>query len=190
MLFRSAGDAIEALAANAPNGTPCALPDKCLDGVACSGGACVGSPRVCVPSGPCRTAECDPATGACSEGSLPVGTPCSAGDACSLDGACAADGTCDAPSLADGTPCELKASCADGAAPACRVGRCRCPGDLDEPDLGATAADLGAATPPDERGCAIVARRSGSSAGALLAVTLLVLVRRRRPAAATRATRA
>jgi hypothetical protein len=96
-------------AENALNDTPCPSGNKCLSDTRCSGGVCVGAEMPCDPSGPCVTAACDPATGACRESPGPDGTPC-ASDVCPIgecrSGACGCGAADDAgaPDLASATP--------------------------------------------------------------------------------------
>jgi hypothetical protein len=80
----------------AANGAACDDGDACTQGSTCQSGVCSGgTPTVCAPSGPCRTAGvCDPATGACSDPAAPDGTACNDGDPCTGNDVCTA-GACD-----------------------------------------------------------------------------------------------
>jgi hypothetical protein len=78
----------------AANGTACNDGNACTTGDACQNGVCAGTPVTCTPSDACHAAGvCDPATGVCSNPSLPDGTACDDGNACTASDVCQA-GVC------------------------------------------------------------------------------------------------
>jgi len=92
----------------------CAGVDACTQGASCQAGVCRGGqPVVCVPSGPCVNASCDPAQG-CVETPKAAGTPCVDTDRCDGDEACDGAGAC-----GTGTPvvCAPPSPCQDPAVP-------------------------------------------------------------------------
>jgi len=175
---------------NKMNGLSCTVADKCQLSPACSGGACIGSPKACSPSGACRVAECNGTTGDCEETVAPVGTPCAMPGACTQNAVCDATGNCGGDPVPDGSPCEHQ----DCVTAACVTEQCVC---LASPDFGADPqpglpgqdADLGAGTAADEGGCSISStRQTASLAGSLGLMLLFLLTRlaRRRLGAARR----
>src|SRR5204863_10125616 len=77
------------------DGTACNDGNACTQNDTCQSGACTGSnPITCVAQDQCHAAgTCDPATGACSNPTVPDGASCNDGNACTLVDACAS-GTC------------------------------------------------------------------------------------------------
>jgi hypothetical protein len=152
---------------NVLNGTPCAASDKCQLQAECSGGACIGTPKVCESSDPCRAASCDPATGECVENQVPAGTACSMvePDGCQAAASCDSAGTCVPSSVPDGTPCVAQDCLATGV---CVTGACICAG---APDLGISVGMEQGGPPPPSDGCALPASPVTASAP----LTLLVL---------------
>jgi hypothetical protein len=124
-------------ATNKMNGVSCAVTDKCVLGPSCNGGACVGTAKICAPTGECRVAACNSATGDCDEMVAPVGSSCSSASACIQNPQCDATGNCVGGPLPDGAPCQLD-GCVEAAA--CIAGSCVC---LAVQDLGSTPSDLG-----------------------------------------------
>jgi hypothetical protein len=157
---------------NVANGTPCAAADKCLLQTACSGGVCLGTPKVCESSDPCRAAACDPATGACVEHQVPAGTACSMVDpgACAATSTCDAEGRCVPSSVPDGTPCTVE-DCV--AAAVCVTGACVCGGSV---DLG-TGADLGEGGAAGGEGCAMAAAPLARTAPLVLLFLMAAVAR-------------
>jgi hypothetical protein len=130
---------------NLANGSACQASDKCLIDTMCSGGTCVGTPKVCVPSSPCRTSACNPSTGDCEDTPRPAGSPCSLTDSCNQDASCDANGECVGSPIVDGTPCT--ADCGSGM---CVHSACDC-GKPDQP-----VGNDGSTTPtpkPKGKGC-------------------------------------
>lgn len=85
----------------APNGTPCDDGDACTQTDTCQSGNCAGAnPVACTPFSPCHDAGvCDPTSGACSQPTVPDGTPCDIGLPC-VPAECV-EGQC----LAGSSPC-------------------------------------------------------------------------------------
>jgi hypothetical protein len=159
---------------NVANDTPCTLADMCQLMTACVGGACVGTPKICAPSAPCRTAACNPTTGDCDEQLSPLGSSCEGTIACLQHASCDASGTCQGDFVADGSPCD-NPSCSVAAT--CVTGECKCFGENGgasvgaSDDAGVTSSDSG------KHGCAVAV---GGAAGSpvLLALVLLWIAAR------------
>ncbi len=135
----------------------------CDGTLVCLAGKCVIDPATvvaCTPgaSNPCRTTQCEPATGQCIEKNALDGTPCGDADACSTpvcqggqcveppppdcdDGNPCTDDTCDpqqgcihTPNTApcdDGDTCTLDDQCAGGACSGTPDPACQCDTDAD-----------------------------------------------------------
>lgn len=90
-----------------PNGTPCATDDKCMVDTACMHGECKGQKKSCTPSGPCKVAACNPATGACEEQDAPAGQ-------CAGPGPGPGPGNVDAGAPGSDSPPSSEAGCSVG----------------------------------------------------------------------------
>jgi MYXO-CTERM domain-containing protein len=167
---------------NVANGTLCALADKCQLEAACNGGTCVGTPKDCSTTTPCRVASCNSSTGACEEDVAPVGTSCNTPTGCTQNAACDATGNCVGTTVPDGTPCDA-AGCTTSAA--CVTGTCTC---LDRPDFGgdplpadpADGPDASVTETPSGHGCAMGGATRAPSALFVVFALILVVARRRR----------
>jgi hypothetical protein len=169
---------------NQTNGTACTLTDRCQLQVACSGGLCIGTPKVCTASGPCNLSTCNSATGNCDSSLAPVGTACTVDGSCLQNATCDANGKCNGDPVPDGTPCD-DSSCT--SASACVSGACTC---IEAPDFGGGLApiipgdvDMSATVPAHHsKGCTVAAGDPPVRApGALfvLVLALAILARRR-----------
>jgi len=78
-----------------PDGSACSDGDACTQTDTCQGGACTGAnPVVCTALDQCHVVgTCNPATGVCSNPTVPDGSACNDGDACTQTDACQG-GTC------------------------------------------------------------------------------------------------
>jgi hypothetical protein len=114
---------------NQVNGTACTLTDLCQLQVACSGGTCIGTPKVCPSLGTCHIDACNSATGNCDDTLAAAGTSCATSGSCIQNATCDANGNCNGDSVPDGTACE-KSNCSEAAE--CVSGMCTC---VDTPDL-------------------------------------------------------
>ena len=162
-------------ASNRANGTACNLADKCLVGPACSGGACTGTKKACMPSGACRVSECNSTSGDCEETVAPAGTSCNVDGACTQNATCDANGNCNGDPVPDGNPCDR-----DGCTTAtCVTGACSC---VTAPDGGASPApDGGNTSAHASKGCSAAPGSPPTSLPALLLLSgAVLLVRRRR----------
>ncbi len=152
--------------------------------MACSGGLCIGTPKVCTASGPCNVSTCNSATGNCDNSLAPVGTACTVDGSCLQNATCDANGKCNGDSVPDGTPCD-DSSCT--SASACVSGACTC---IEAPDFGGGLApiipgdvDMSTTAPAHHsKGCTVAAGDPPARApGALfvLVLVLAILARRR-----------
>lgn len=79
---------------NLPDGTSCDDGDACTSNETCSAGVCEPQALVfCTPSGPCKTSECNPATGSCEESNRLDGASCNDNNACTTNDQCTS-GSC------------------------------------------------------------------------------------------------
>lgn len=79
---------------NDPNGSPCNDGNACTQSDTCQSGTCVGAITVsCADPGQCRSASCNPSTGACVTTNDANGTPCSDGQFCTVSDSCT-NGSC------------------------------------------------------------------------------------------------
>ncbi|MGC4114600.1 MAG: MYXO-CTERM sorting domain-containing protein [Myxococcales bacterium] len=89
--------------------------DACTAGDTCQSGRCVGTTKDCsAQAGRCKSATCDPVSGACVTTVLADGTSCDDQDACTTGDTCRA-GVCEAGTRTCSSGCGCAAS---GAAPA------------------------------------------------------------------------
>ncbi len=103
--------------ASCDDGNPCTENDAC--GV---GSSCAGTPKACEGSGPCHSATCDPATGACQVAQHADGTACDDGNPCSSGETCSF-GACGGATFApNGTACDDGDACTENTA--CAAGGC------------------------------------------------------------------
>lgn len=106
------------LEASVPDGTACALDDRCLGEARCSRGECVGLPISCDDGDVCTDDACDPAVG-CEHRDASGKCPAPS-DPCHVP-ICDAVGGCGVANAADGTPCG-SADCT--TAEVCILGSC------------------------------------------------------------------
>src|SRR5262249_33204377 len=103
------------------NGTSCDPGGMCATGAVCAYGECQLAPASCPdPSGPCKVATCDPATGACQEKDKLGGAPCDPKTACMAAGICDDQGRCVGSPVPNGQSCTREG----GAIGACSAGVC------------------------------------------------------------------
>lgn len=80
---------------NRTSGTSCDDGNACTQSDTCQSGTCVGAnPVSCADPGECRTASCNPSTGACVTSNEQSGTSCSDGNPCTLNDTCNSSGSC------------------------------------------------------------------------------------------------
>jgi hypothetical protein len=104
---------------------------QCTYNDRCTAGVCQGTPYDCSSlATPCRSATCDPTTGACATSNLPDESLCDDGDLCTSDGVCFS-GQCQTSTL----------SC-NAFGDICNIGKCA-------PETGQCFAD----PKPDGAGC-------------------------------------
>jgi cysteine-rich repeat protein len=169
-----------------PDGTPCDDGDPATGGDVCTAGVCAGTPDLC--AGVTCTAldqchavgTCDPATGLCSDPSLPNGTGCDDGNACTVGDVCtagvcsgapvdctgldsqcttgvcnAATGNCESQAANEGGVCDDGLFCTSGET--CSAGACGGGGPTCDDGVGCTsdACDeiAGCTNTPDDGLC-------------------------------------
>ena len=130
----------------APQGSICTPSDLCITEGRCIEGKCIGKPRTCNddnactrdacdsaigcinqqiscpgPSGPCKTATCDPSRG-CGEANRPFLSVCGP-VSCTKASVCGLIGDCLTTTLTEGLPCQFEVACLPAGT--CRSGVCK-----------------------------------------------------------------
>lgn len=99
--------------------TPSPSGQYCDDGLYCTtndqcdgSGSCVGTPRVCTPTGSsCSTNACDETYGGCKLTYRPLGTTCNDGSTCTTGDKCDSYGDCLGTALPAGSACDDGSTC-------------------------------------------------------------------------------
>ena len=89
-------DCVNGSCQRTPTSVSCDDHDLCTQIDTCVSGVCRGTdPVICEAIDTCHeVAECNPATGACSQVVIPAGVPCDDGNACTDDDTCNPSGAC------------------------------------------------------------------------------------------------
>lgn len=134
-----------------PDSTPCSDGSACTLNDTCTGGNCIGTPKVC-PAANCNLTTCDGATGACGLTAATNGTSCIDGDNCTEGDHCE-DGTCVAtPKVCDVTNCSACNPSTGACVPGSAANGTSC--DVDSTDCQTNACQGGSCVASARADCA------------------------------------
>ncbi len=94
----------------------------CTDNDLCSGGQCMGSPKVCAPATGCFVSVCDEQANSCTAVAGNDGSVCDDGNDCTTGTTCAAGACIGGQATNEGLACDDKTSCTSGEF--CTAGVC------------------------------------------------------------------